>query len=102
MPRKPDFIMPTDEEDARINQGIALDADNPELTEADFQRAAPASAVVPELASQRRVRGPQKAPTKTLVSMRLDPDLLERLKADGPGWQSRANDILRQAVGLSR
>lgn len=22
--------------------------------------------------------------------------------ADGPGWQSRANDILRQAVGLSR
>lgn len=56
MPRKPDFIMPTDEEDARINQGIALDADSPELTERDFRRAVPASAIVPDLASQRRVR----------------------------------------------
>lgn len=102
MQRKPDFIMPTDEEDARINQGIALDPDNPELTERDFRRAVPTSAIVPELAAQRRVRGPQKAPIKTLVSMRLDPDLLERLKADGPGWQGRVNDLLRQAVGLSR
>lgn len=87
MPRKPDFIMPTNEEDARINQGIALDADNPELTERDFRRAAPASAIVPDFASQRWVRGPQKAPTKKLVSIRLDPDLVDRLKQDGPGWQ---------------
>ncbi|MFT8473327.1 BrnA antitoxin family protein [Acetobacter persici] len=100
MPRKPDFIMPTDEEDARINQGIALDADNPELTERDFRRAVPASAMVPDLASQRRVRGPQKAPTKKLVSIRLDPDLVDRLKQDGPGWQGRVNDMLREAVGL--
>lgn len=100
MPRKPDFIMPTDEEDARINQGIALDADNPELTERDFRRAVPASAMVPDLASQPRVRGPQKAPTKKLVSIRLDPDLVDRLKQDGPGWQGRVNDMLREAVGL--
>ena len=100
MPRKPDFIMPTDEEDARINQGIALDADNPELTERDFRRAVPASAIVPDLASQRRVRGPQKAPTKKLVSIRLDPDLVDRLKQDGPGWQGRVNDMLREAMGL--
>lgn len=100
MPRKPDFIMPTDEEDARINQGIALDADNPELTERDFRRAVPASAIVPDLASQRRVRGPQKAPTKKLVSIRLDLDLVDRLKQDGPGWQGRVNDMLREAVGL--
>lgn len=100
MPRKPDFIMPTDEEDARINQGIALDADNPELTERDFRRAVPASAIVPDLASQRRVRGPQKSPTKKLVSIRLDPDLVDRLKQDGPGWQGRVNDMLREAVGL--
>lgn len=85
MPRKPDFIMPTDEEDARINQGIALDADNPELTERDFRRAVPASAIVPDLASQRRVRGPQKAPTKKLVSIRLDPDLVDGLKQGRSG-----------------
>ncbi|MFT8550065.1 MAG: BrnA antitoxin family protein [Acetobacter okinawensis] len=100
MPRKPEFIMPTDDEDARINQGIAMDPDSPELTEADFLRAQPAQEVVPALANARRVRGPQKAPTKTLVSMRLDPDLVARLKADGPGWQGRANELLRQAVGL--
>ncbi|GBQ36086.1 hypothetical protein GOB83_13785 [Acetobacter fabarum] len=100
MPRKPEFIMPTDDEDARINQGIAMDPDNPELTKADFLRARPAQEVAPTLASARRVRGPQKAPTKTLVSMRLDPDLVARLKADGPGWQGRANELLRQAVGL--
>lgn len=100
MPRKPEFIMPTDDEDARINQGIAMDPDSPELTEADFLRAQPAQEVVPTLANARRVRGPQKAPTKTLVSMRLDPDLVARLKADGPGWQGRANELLRRAVGL--
>lgn len=100
MPRKPEFIMPTDEEDAQINQGIALDADNPELTEADFLQAQTARQALPAIANLRRVRGPQKSPTKTLVSMRLDPDLIARLKADGPGWQSRANDLLRQAVGL--
>lgn len=100
MPRKPKFIMPTDDEDARINQGIAMDPDSPELTGADFLRAQTAQEVVPALANARRVRGPQKAPTKTLVSMRLDPDLVARLKADGPGWQGRANELLRQAVGL--
>ncbi|CAI9119555.1 BrnA antitoxin family protein [Brytella acorum] len=32
--------------------------------------------------------------------MRLDADLVARLKEDGPGWQGRANDLLRAAVGL--
>ncbi|MBB2199622.1 MAG: hypothetical protein ABF479_18270 [Gluconacetobacter sp.] len=36
MKRKIDLIYPTDAEDAAINRGIALDADNPELTDQDF------------------------------------------------------------------
>ena len=40
-------------------------------------------------------RGPQKAPTKAFISLRIDQDVLERFKADGPGWQSRINDALR-------
>ena len=32
--------------------------------------------------------------------MRLDRDLLDRLKTEGPGWQSRVNAMLRKAVGL--
>jgi len=44
----------------------------------------------------RRGRGrpPLEAP-KRLVSLRLDPDVIERFRATGPGWQSRINRILR-------
>ena len=33
------------------------------------------------------------------VSIRLDADVLAKLKATGPGWQTRVNEILRKAVG---
>ena len=33
------------------------------------------------------------------VSIRLDADVLAKLKASGPGWQTRVNEILRKAVG---
>lgn len=35
---------------------------------------------------------------KKMVSLRLDPDLLAALQATGPGWQSRVNAMLRDAV----
>ncbi|GBQ96662.1 hypothetical protein GLI01_23150 [Gluconacetobacter liquefaciens] len=100
MQRKTDLIYPTDEEDAAINRGIALDADNPELTDQDFAHMRAAAEVVPDIVEdyRRRVRGPQRAPVKKAVSIRLDADVIERLKAGGPGWQARANDMLRQAV----
>jgi uncharacterized protein (DUF4415 family) len=43
---------------------------------------------------------PKLEKTKQQISIRLDPDLIERLKASGPGWQSRVNDILRKAVQI--
>ncbi|MCW5723392.1 MAG: BrnA antitoxin family protein [Maricaulaceae bacterium] len=43
---------------------------------------------------------PKSARPKQLVSIRLDPEVLERLRASGPGWQSRVNEALRKAVGL--
>jgi uncharacterized protein (DUF4415 family) len=74
-------------------------SDNPEWTEEDFAKARPFAEVFPKLAEKiRRARGPQKAPTKTLVSLRIDRDILERFKADGAGWQSRINDALRKAI----
>lgn len=100
MSRKTDIIMSTDEEDAAINRGIAQDADNPELTEADFATMRASSEVTPALARAKRVRGPQKSETKRLISLRLDSDVLERLKQDGPGWQTRANALLRRSMGL--
>ncbi len=90
----------TPEEEAAINRGIAEDPDNPELTEEDFARMRPAIEVVPDIVADwlRRKRGAQKAPTKVLVSLRLERDVVERLRASGRGWQSRANDMLRKAV----
>jgi uncharacterized protein (DUF4415 family) len=83
------------------------DEDNPEWTEEDF-----AHAVGPEALSEeelaafprtlRRVRGLQKAPTKRLVSLRLDQNVLDHFKAGGPGWQSRINEALQQAIGARR
>ena len=94
----------TDAEEAEIQAGIASDPDNPEWTEGDFRKARPFVEAFPALAAQiRRARGPQKAPTKQLVSLRLDQDIVERFKASGPGWQSRMNEALRRASeNLSR
>jgi len=37
-------------------------------------------------------------PLKTTVQIRIDADVLEWLKQAGPGYQTRANAILRQAM----
>lgn len=72
-----------------------------DATDAELRNAKPFDLALPELAaSARRVRGPQRKPIKTLVSLRLSPDVLERFKAGGPGWQRRIDDALRKIVGL--
>jgi len=49
----------------------------------------------------RRGPGRPKAEvTKEKISVRLDPDVLARLREAGPGWQSRINVVLRKALGL--
>ena len=50
-------------------------------------------------AKVRRGR-PKAAVTKVSTTIRLDPDVVERFKADGPGWQGRMNEALRKAAGL--
>ncbi len=96
---KPTHISLTDDEEADIQRQIAQDPDAPELTEEDWARALPAIEVEPELVEwSLRRRGKQKAPTKELISIRLDPDITEYFRASGPGWQTRLNDTLRRAV----
>jgi uncharacterized protein (DUF4415 family) len=73
--------------------------DNPELTKADFARAKPFAEVFPDLAASiRKGRGPNKAPTKKLVSLRLSREVIEHFKATGNGWQSRIDETLRRVV----
>lgn len=43
---------------------------------------------------------PKAASTKTLVSLRLDPDVIQHFRRRGPGWQRRINDALRKAARL--
>jgi len=37
-----------------------------------------------------------------MVSLRMDPDVLEKLRALGPGWQTRVNAYLRQMTEQGR
>jgi len=104
MPKlKPGTVIPDQEEDAAINAGIADDADNPEWTKEAFANARPAREVLPAAffeARERRGRGPGKRPAKILVSVRLSREVVSRLEAEGPGWRTRVDDILKKAVGL--
>lgn len=47
---------------------------------------------------RRGQRGPQKAPTKKLVSLRLSPEVIEHFKSTGPGWQTRIDSTLLNSI----
>jgi uncharacterized protein (DUF4415 family) len=56
---------------------------------------------IPELppgAWKDAVRGRFYRPVKQAVSMRLDADVISWLKKSGKGYQTRANNILRQRM----
>ena len=72
---------------------VKFDHDNPEWTKEDFARAKPLSAYPDLAAAMKKARGAQKAPTKKAVSIRLDADLVDRLRASG-----RGNELLRRAL----
>ena len=88
----------------KVKQPI-FDDDNPEWTKADFAAATKFPGGLrlkdlkpDELARLVGKRGPQKAPTKIAVSIRLSSDVVKHFKAKGPGWQSRIDDALRKIV----
>ena len=95
----------TPEEDAAINRGITLDPDARELDDEWFARAKPVWAF-PELVEILQKHGKLGRPPlieavkKHRVTLYLDPDILAALKADGKGWQTRANAALRKALNL--
>lgn len=73
--------------------------DAPELTDAeadDVEMFAGNSFV-------QRSRGrPKRETAQEQISVRLDANLLARLRAFGPGWQSQINPALRRAFGLDQ
>ena len=54
---------------------------------------------IPELIDaqlSRAIRGEMYRPLKKPVTMRLDADVIAWLKRDGPGYQTKANALLRK------
>lgn len=80
------------------------DSDNPEWTDKDFKRAKRPDELPPEVtAAFKRERGrPKKDYPKVPVSLRLDRDIIDAFKADGEGWQTRINDVLRRSLERRR
>ena len=77
-------------------------SDNPELTDEELAQMRPFAEVFPEFAEQiRRARGrPAVEHPKQQVTLRLDAEVLTRLRASGKGWQARVNALLRKDLGL--
>ena len=95
-----DIARTTDEDDARIIAAALADPDAQPLTEKFWTNALPWDQHQKRMRRLRGQRGPQKAPVKKLISLRLDSDLIEHFRATGAGWQSRINALLRKAAGL--
>jgi uncharacterized protein (DUF4415 family) len=72
----------TPEEEAAIEAGITADPDTYEPTEDEARQL-------------RRTGRPPAAVTKERITIRLSPDVVERFRASGPGWQGRMNAALR-------
>lgn len=89
----------------RKRKRTRTDPDNPFWTEEDFRRACPAREVLVEQFGRAvakkmlRPRGrPKTDNASTSISLRLPPDVLERWKATGPGWQTRMVKVLAKAM----
>lgn len=90
---------------SKIKPPVDLD-DNPEWAAEDFARARPAAEILPPevLAAfgkgkRGRPVGWTKPNAKKAITLRLDPDVIEGWRQSGPGWQSRMNAALREALG---
>lgn len=84
-------VLPTGEEEAAINRGIAQDPGNPEMTAEEFSRLRPFS----ELLAEKRMGRPPKERPKEQVTLRYDAEVIEAFRATGRGWQTRMNDALK-------
>lgn len=73
-----------------------IDDENPEWTADDFARAVPFDKLSPTLRAKLvRRRGPQEAPTKERITIRLSHEVVEQFRATGQGWQTRMDAALK-------
>ena len=80
---------------------VETDPDNPIWTKRDFERAMhfpEGTNIFDAAAALRKPRGPQTAPKKVAISIRLQPDIVAHFKKGGAGWQGRMEEILLKAT----
>lgn len=76
-------------------QSTWIDPDDaPELTDEWFEKA------TFRIGDTIIRRGRPPGSSKEQVSLRLDKDVIAAFREQGPGWQSRMNDVLRKAAGV--
>jgi len=83
--------------DAAANAAVAHDP----ASDAEPYDPNDPAAVAAYWASASIKRGPGRPPsavTRPTLNMRVDADVLAAFKATGPGWQTRINALLRDAV----
>lgn len=82
---------------------MTKDADNPELTDADFARAKPFKELFPNQhkAWKRRGRPPLETP-KVHIGFRLAADVVSGIRATGRGYNARVEQVLREALAKGR
>ena len=80
--------------DERLKEIAAIipapDDESPEITETEAVRA--------RFAHESHPEWYRIVPVKQQISIKIDKDILEALKAEGKGYQTRINKILRDAV----
>lgn len=91
----------SDAEEALIQAEIAADPDSPELTDAQIAAGGRAGDMLPQglFAALTRRGRPRSDNAKVLVTLRLDPAVLDGYRSGGAGWQVRMGDVL--AAGLT-
>ena len=79
---------------------LSFDADSPKTKAKDWDGAilARSRGEMRAKLAQRRGRGPQKAPTKVQLSLRLAPEVVAYFKATGPGWHTRMAEVLAAQI----
>jgi len=97
MPRlKPNTVIPTDAEDMEITRQAKEDGtyhSDKELSE--FKPASRFAKLDPIIKPLGR---PKAEITKTAISIRLSPDVVEYFKSTGKGWQTRLDNVLKDYV----
>ena len=89
MPKlKPGTIIPTPQEDARIQAGIDADPDAYSLSDKEWEKVKPIA----------RIGRPKAEVTKERITIRLSRDVVTQFRATGEGWQTRMDCALRQFI----